>query len=79
MDTNGKITKNVVLQWGELPTSVGEHWVVGSIPHGGPIELFLFFLFFSFFFFLFFCQCSTTGVTKTVVCTVLSVGTVLGH
>lgn len=23
MDTNGKVTKNVVLQWGELPTSVG--------------------------------------------------------
>ena len=25
MDTYGKITKNVVLQWGELPTSVGEY------------------------------------------------------
>lgn len=24
VDTNGKITKNVVLQWGELPTSVGK-------------------------------------------------------
>ena len=24
MDTYGKISKNVVLQWGELPTSVGE-------------------------------------------------------
>ena len=24
VDTNGKVTKNVVLQWGELPTSVGE-------------------------------------------------------
>ena len=24
MDTNGKITKNVVVQWGESPTSVGK-------------------------------------------------------
>ena len=24
VDTYGKISKNVVLQWGELPTSVGE-------------------------------------------------------
>ena len=24
VDTNGKVTKNVVLQWGELPTSVGK-------------------------------------------------------
>ena len=24
MDTNGKVSKNVVLQWGELPTSVGK-------------------------------------------------------
>ena len=29
-------------------------WVVGSILHGGPTEIF--------------CQCSTTGVTKVVVC-----------
>ena len=40
-------------------------WVSGSIPHGGPIELFL-------------DQASsphvTTGVTKTVVCAILSVG-----
>ena len=38
-------------------------WVIGSILHGGPIEL-LHFL----------SQCSTTGVTKTVVCVILSVG-----
>jgi hypothetical protein len=25
VDTYGKIIKNVVLQWGELPTSVGEY------------------------------------------------------
>jgi len=24
VDSNGKVTKNVVLQWGELPTSVGK-------------------------------------------------------
>ena len=35
-------------------------WVVGSILHGGPIELFL--------------VPATTGVTKAVVCVILSVG-----
>ena len=38
-------------------------WVVGSILHGGPIELFLVSS-----------QCSTTGVTKAVVCIILSMG-----
>ena len=38
-------------------------WVVGSIHHGGPIELFSRSS-----------QCSTTGVTKAVVCVILSVG-----
>ena len=35
-------------------------WIVGSITHGGPIELFL--------------VTATTGVTKVVVCAILSVG-----
>ena len=26
VDTYGKISKNVVLQWGELPTSVGMYY-----------------------------------------------------
>ena len=34
------------------------HWVIRSIPHSGAIELFSF-------------QCSTTVVTKAVVCAVL--------
>ena len=38
-------------------------WVVGSILHGGPIELFLVPAI-----------ASTTGVTKAVVCVILSVG-----
>ena len=38
-------------------------WVVGSILHGGPVELFPCFS-----------QCSMTGVTKAVVCIILSVG-----
>ena len=25
VDTNGKLTKNVILQWGELPTSLGKN------------------------------------------------------
>ena len=37
--------------------------VIGSIPRDGPIELFLINS-----------QCSTTGVTKAVVCVILSVG-----
>ena len=37
--------------------------MVGSILHGGPIELFLVPA-----------SCSTTGVTKAVVCVILSVG-----
>ena len=36
-------------------------WVVGSILHGGPIELFL-------------VPASAPGVTKAVVCIILSVG-----
>ena len=39
-------------------------WVVGSIQHGGPIELFLVPVSAS----------STTGVTKAVICVILSVG-----
>ena len=31
MDTNSKVTKNVVLQWGELPTSVGEKTLDGRV------------------------------------------------
>ena len=31
MDTNSKVTKNVVLQWGELPTSVGEETLDGCV------------------------------------------------
>ena len=38
-------------------------WVVGSIPQGGPIELFSHV-----------CQCSTTGIAKAMVCAILSVG-----
>ena len=38
VNTYGKITKNVVLQWGEQPTSVGESpclvCVVGTPPDG---------------------------------------------
>ena len=34
-------------------------WVVGSIPHGGPIELLVI---------------PVSGVTKTMVCAILSVG-----
>ena len=36
-------------------------WVVGSILHGGPIELFLTTINHS-------SQCSTTGITKAMVC-----------
>ena len=36
-------------------------WVIGSILHGGPIELFLVL------------NCSTNGVTKAVVCVILAV------
>ena len=48
--------------------SVVEHqvmvqWVVGSIPHGGPIRV----IFLS-------NQSSTTGVTKAIECAILSVG-----
>ena len=39
-----------------------EGWVVWSILHGGPIELFSRS-----------CHCSTTCVTKAVVCVILSV------
>ena len=38
-------------------------WVVGSILHGGPIELFYRSS-----------LCSTTGVTKAVVCVIMSMG-----
>jgi len=31
VDTNSKVTKNVVLQWGELPTSVGEKTLDGCV------------------------------------------------
>ena len=38
-------------------------WVIGSIPHGGPIELFLVPA-----------SAPMTGITKAVVCVNLSVG-----
>ena len=38
-------------------------WVVGLIPHGGPIEQISLYS-----------QCSSTGVTKAVICVILSVG-----
>lgn len=31
VDSNGKVTKNVVLQWGELPTSVGKLYTVKPV------------------------------------------------
>ena len=51
---------------GARHNSVVEHlfmvqWVVGSMPHGGPIELFHF------------NQCSMTGITKAMVCAFLSI------
>ena len=38
-------------------------WVLGSIPHGGPIALFLI---------PDSSQCSITGITKAVVCAIVS-------
>jgi len=31
VDTYGKISKNVVLQWGEPPTSVGLYYIVSAL------------------------------------------------
>ena len=50
-----------VAPWWERSLVV--RWVVGSILYGEPIELFSWSS-----------QCSTTGVTKAVVCVILSVG-----
>ena len=41
VDTYGKITKNVVLQWGEEPTSVGElsHSLLGIVLLYSPFTM----------------------------------------
>ena len=57
----GRIRERDVAPWQERSLMV--RWVDGSIFHGGPIELFLRSI-----------QCFTTGVTKAVVCAILSVG-----
>lgn len=33
VNTYGRITKDVVLQWGEMPTSVGRSWLFISLAH----------------------------------------------
>ena len=55
------IRERDVALWYERSLMV--RWVVGSILHGGPIELFLVPS-----------KCFTTGVTKAVVCVIMSVG-----
>lgn len=36
VSTHGRITKDVVLQWGETPSSVGECWTPGFLPPQTP-------------------------------------------